>query len=1410
MNSSSSGPRVGFRRKRKVLRTSSEKAPKSHRNESDEDRDKHAHDSNAGDNEGSLAEEDPDHLSKLLQLVLEFPPEDDTGGVDKDITPFLNSILSSRSSRKGRVSEPPDDDSPTYLRLFQYITNYLIQNDGFRATEAVAQATTPYGGTTLEHIGQGATFAVSRTVIAPGVELTDTVPRRLALSRFHSSDIPNQVRGDDPARIIVYKRPLIQPSLEEEKTSAMETERLAAVLLEIRALTHRPLLHHKNIVDFLGIAWDREVAKYNAATLNSIDLDAYPAFVPVLLLEHAAYGSLADFAETDLYSSLPFNKRASLCRDIAEALYALHQCGIVHGDMKSDNILIFDAHINDEPRMQHGLRAKIADFGFSVSGSAEGFFRLTGGTWLWSDPESDNTEMTWVELQKTDVFSYGLVAWSVLSTKNLEYLFEIDLSDVQSDLNDFKSDSNNLKSEDTKAQTPLEMQVNSVKRFELPSNAASHFYRENGLRKLLIELLFAYSLDGNLNSRSTIDQIVTLWDVWFTGLGYPKYQAMVSEDQKPINFEPISALGNVSINRPFQSIARMAGLLPPSSKQQVVHAIGSLTGESSLRDILFHGFCYATGWGVEQDLNRAKEIIYQLGASDFGYKSAIFRTMFFEASNSEAETRANIYTLYLLRLAQSLGSYEAAHKLIQYFPIPSGYARTRSDYRRAWQYGIYTRPREAIEPKVACQVQTKDIQLQFSLRREIFGIWRQTELHFAVAMGYSEAIDAMVSAQGFDPSLLMLQDLNGDTPLLLAFRLGWYRMVMRLIDAGSNFRISNNYGETAFHFLVEFDQPDEKSHLAEVLFSLLGVEFAQHAKASSHSDLEKEDFKLLPHDDGRPLSRIVRRNDVVLAKVFMKHGVNPAPKEKGLNALDLAASLHCWELLHVFWEFFPHLQEWRSSELLALACRTVRTERMYLHGTRTFESVEKCLGFLVAKMAIPNGNQLQISNAPALHFALHYSADREILQYFISIVSAEDINCYTKAANSEVTAMHLAIQGGSSIIVADLIKKGGSTLLPVRYFGTNAPLTMLEMCAGHQSCSGRILEMIISEHVKHSGSSRIPPKALTCAVAMNNFSAAAMLIKAGVDINGLDDGDTTPLGVVLGRCTADTVQCVRFLMEYPPTVGKPAAAFLVKPKINASVFHSLATIPDRTPFYNRKVLYDTVDYLLEKFGDRAQVNSIGETGYTALHLAASYNPMVVQRLLECPEVDVTIKSTTRGKTAPQLNLEGLVRPVPENFGRHGERVVRQYKKDQIAARNLFAAKCGDEQSRWTGATQLEEFDLGGGRIAPMDDIVVSDMEYSQMKPTSRQWPLCDTERVRILNDNVPCRYLEMAKRGGGESEADGKRMIGTGDDAALVSPPEQPLGSLLSTCGAALFLAARQPLSTGILTKRVRNTAERL
>ncbi|CAN9200060.1 unnamed protein product [Alternaria alternata] len=166
------------------------------------------------------------------------------------------------------------------------------------------------------------------------------------------------------------------------------------ILFEIRALLHEPIRYHPNIIRLLGIQWG----------LSPISESTYP----VLIMEYASLGTFATLQASS--ESLSFAAKQKLCYDVGRGLSALHACGIVHGDMKHENVLIVPAK---EPLDGIPYTVKLADFGGAVMNMTPNEFRkMETWTWPFQAPEvTSNQRLSKDGMVLTDVYAFGLLVW---------------------------------------------------------------------------------------------------------------------------------------------------------------------------------------------------------------------------------------------------------------------------------------------------------------------------------------------------------------------------------------------------------------------------------------------------------------------------------------------------------------------------------------------------------------------------------------------------------------------------------------------------------------------------------------------------------------------------------------------------------------------------------------------------------------------------------------------------------------------------------------------------------------------------------------------------------------------------------------------------------------------------------------
>jgi serine/threonine protein kinase len=137
-----------------------------------------------------------------------------------------------------------------------------------------------------------------------------------------------------------------------------------------------------------------------------------------ILTELAPYGSVLKVIE-DMHDEgrcLSMQHKMEIMRQVACACEALALEGIVHRDIAARNVLlsVFD------PAAPAATVAKVSDFGMSVSAYGRSSLTVDGGTvpMRWMSPESLERRR-WSE--KTDVWSFGVFCWELLSDGKLPF-----------------------------------------------------------------------------------------------------------------------------------------------------------------------------------------------------------------------------------------------------------------------------------------------------------------------------------------------------------------------------------------------------------------------------------------------------------------------------------------------------------------------------------------------------------------------------------------------------------------------------------------------------------------------------------------------------------------------------------------------------------------------------------------------------------------------------------------------------------------------------------------------------------------------------------------------------------------------------------------------------------------------------
>jgi serine/threonine protein kinase len=219
-------------------------------------------------------------------------------------------------------------------------------------------------------LGSGAQFEVKRLKLDGGWAVRT------------SSDPHSRLSTGDS---VILKKPHL---LRDDEGRFSETNTIKSIVNELRILSHVPLRAHHNILDVFGIAWQPAAET------------SFGRVWPLVAVEYAPFGTLRRYLTSRKEQT--YHARLKLVQDIAQGLQALHNCGIIHSDLKPDNVLV----CKDK---EGNPIAKISDFGHSIILSETvPYITWNKGTPLWMAPE-------WGQRVQARLLSFADSRWSAIN-----------------------------------------------------------------------------------------------------------------------------------------------------------------------------------------------------------------------------------------------------------------------------------------------------------------------------------------------------------------------------------------------------------------------------------------------------------------------------------------------------------------------------------------------------------------------------------------------------------------------------------------------------------------------------------------------------------------------------------------------------------------------------------------------------------------------------------------------------------------------------------------------------------------------------------------------------------------------------------------------------------------------------------
>ncbi|KAF5615416.1 serine threonine kinase [Fusarium sp. NRRL 52700] len=936
--------------------------------------------------------------------------------------------------------------------------------------------------------------------------------------------------------------------LDARKYGITVSNQMDALIREIRVLTNQRVSDSVEIVDLLNIIWE-----YEQNILR-----------PVLVIEYAECGTLDDFIRSGRARYLRI--KAGLCHNVATGLAVLHQEGIVHGDVKCGNVVVFEE--------RGGLfKAKLIDFGFCIFLMEQdpGVRIEVGGTQPFQAPEVISP-LESEALVFTDCFSFGMLVWQVLlDGVHGNELFRHEPFECPAR---FSSESS-WKSYIQAAKEDLGF-INNVK-----NSVSLSLGEADEMEDIVLRLYFEDIFDNTLDlipTKRNLGQILT----WWREEHGPEVKWCLpdcAQHSKPI--QPALALDLTQFSHS-----------PAALQTQIFRNLEKISQskEDKRADeaCFLLAQCYFDGIGTAESDEKGIQCLSNVSSTHEAARLALKRM---RASNPSIEYRKLVATpdpetypfqvfdtpLQVLKLLNQNSnlwpSSDESQNSILHWAATFGLSEHLSLFLDIFP-GLIEATNEVGETPLICAARQGsktcvEILVESGARAGHVSYAGETALHWLVSFpddviesvgnllfSFESLSSSSLVEKSYSPSVTIGRTLVPGTPLHRAVALGRTSVVKFLLDRGADFYSSG---------IVSFDMTALESARRAEDYEKLGARFPIQLACAAHDD---------------QMIELLLRHQSVKLPLWTSQKKIP----RGIFAsmqVDNEDGLGC-----------PNIE---SSSLLGYACEPIsRFARMCIHGRRQKKSLQRTFEIL---LSIPGLSlkRVDYKGRSALLTAC-MAGDTELVVHLLSLPECSSTLETSYMGGWGLKPLHIAA-AQNRFVMTEALLNAGANILARRRNGDTA----LVLCAASLLSDIQVPKLLLSRQPQLASLQTQGDAPFSASVRNHDFNCATLLLEHGADPNQLIGPGAMSTALFQVLAVEYDTTAVKFLLELPNI------SFIVSPQKRFTALHAPVLGMLIYNYYDEFDEFDgpgaVYDFLLNKWNKKEHLEACEIRGYTALHWA---------------------------------------------------------------------------------------------------------------------------------------------------------------------------------------------------------------